>query len=65
MNSCKDCIKSQANIDSIAYIRFSNTTDIMIVACPKHLAMLKDTILKMEFETIEQVREFSKQEDAD
>jgi hypothetical protein len=55
MNSCKDCINAQAYLNSIKYIRVQNA-DIMIVACPKHLAMMKDTYKEMRYLTIEDFR---------
>jgi len=64
MNSCDDCIHAQAYLNSIKYVR-KPQTDIMIVACPKHLAMIENTNLFMKYETIEEVREYSKKKDAD
>jgi hypothetical protein len=56
---CDDCIRSQATLNSIKYIRLSQT-DIMIVACPKHLAMIENTVMFMKYETLEDIREHSR-----
>lgn len=42
------------------YVRVQNA-DIMIVACPKHLKMIKDTDLKMQYETYEDIERYAKE----
>lgn len=57
---CDDCIKAQADLSNIKYIRIQdNTTDIMIVACQKHLSMIQNTNLELKYESIEEVRQNS------
>lgn len=60
MNTCKDCIHAQADLSSIKYIRIANITDIMIVACPKHLKGIENVSIPMKYETLDELRENSK-----
>ncbi len=59
---CDDCIHSQATLNSIKYVRIGNVADVMIVACPKHLQMFKNTFVMMNYESLEDIREIAKQE---
>ena len=61
MNTCNDCVSAQAYLTSIKYIRIHDT-DIMIVACQKHLKKIQGSSLEMKYETLEEIRTYSKSE---